>query len=540
MSSNTSRVLCDNCGRIPFENSHLLPNPAQTSQLRDMLRAYTLPPETSGFRNVIAESPHELARYDSEIQRLQQRLYQLRSDQATLQSMQMDAGVSFPQSDDSPPSCWSKSSIPEITPTQEVDRLAKKYLLQLSQVCSLWYGVVMGTTRLWSTIVVDTTIWSKVPASPGTMIDLVVRSLERSGTHPLVVECAVSKRASSAVAVLELLAQHSRQWQNVYFWNNLPSFELIAAAAKGNLPLLEDLAIHNQNEQGTGTSIFAVAPRLTQVAFTGRAAQMPTLPWEQIHSFSYQNLRSNDLVDSFPRIPLSLHARCELVLDISSVSLPINLPPISNVSKLFLLFTVGPDQQQTTEILGAVLASLTLPDLRELILRGKANRLFWNQQHFLSLASRSTLQASLTKLEIQAIIQDEELLLCISALPSLESFIIRDYDGGAGTDNHALITDNLLRGLEWRADKALVPSLASISLTSLLRFRDDSFWQFITSRIASRSEEAKPFHIQIYWLPHRERECSLEFITRLTELEERGDLLLEIGPDPDSLPPTFQ
>ncbi|KAJ7146993.1 hypothetical protein C8R44DRAFT_864690 [Mycena epipterygia] len=540
MSSGTSWALCDNCGKGPFKKSHLLPDPAQTNQLRDILRAHTLPLETAGFRNVIGESPYELARYDSEIQRLQEKLDQLKSDRATLESYANGCRSLFLPVRRlpaellveifemcAPPGAYDVCE--KTTPMEELERLAKKYLLQLAQVCSRWYGVVVGTTRLWSAIIIDTTVWGEIPLSPPALVDLIASSLERSGGHPLVVECIVSSQHSPE-PVLELLAQHCKRWRRVFFWNDLPSLKALAAV-KGNLPLLEDLSINNQNNQWTETGIFAVAPRLTKVLFVGQAGQIPTLPWGQIRGFACHHRGSDNLVDALALIPLfSTNTRCGIELNISNIRLPIDLPPItSNVTALFLLFIASPDQ----EILGAVLGSLTLPCLQELALHGHENGspLFWHQHHFLTFASRSALHASLTVFEIQAIIQDDELLQCLSVLPSLKKLIVWDCQD----QSHAVITDNLLRRLVWRPDHTcLIPSLTWLSFASILRFSDDALWQFVTSRIVPGRDGDMPFQMQIYWTPRRERECSPEIIAQLEELEERGDLMLTIEPDPSS------
>ncbi|KAJ7146976.1 hypothetical protein C8R44DRAFT_973518 [Mycena epipterygia] len=481
LPSNVGRVLCDDCTQIPFQKSHLLSNPTQFSHLRGILRSNALPPaETSRtFQHVMAEMPLEIARYDSEIKRLQERLDELKSDREKLQSYAHGCRSVFSPVRRLPPELlieiFEMCAPPGVhyisettTPIEELERLAKKYLLQLSQVCSHWYGLVMGTARLWSTIVVDTTLWSEIPASPPTLIDLVVRSLEHSGSHPLSLQCAVSIADSNHELVLELLAQHSGRWRQLYFWNDLPSFQIIAAV-KGNLPLLEGLDISNQNNSHwTDTGSFAVAPRLNKVTFTGNAAQIPTLPWGQILDFIYYNSGWNDLVDALNLIHrLSTNSRCDLSLDISDISIPIHFPPIvSNVSRLFMFFTADPNQEQTTEILGAVLASLTLPCLQELGLCRQPNAppLFWHQHHFLTFASRSALHANLTVFEIQAIIQDEELLQCLSVLPVLEQLVVWDCED----PSHSVITDNLLRGLVWRPDYAcIVPSLNWLWFSSI-------------------------------------------------------------------------
>ncbi|KAJ7496502.1 hypothetical protein FB451DRAFT_1455655 [Mycena latifolia] len=105
-----------------------------------------------------------------------------------------------------------------------------------------------------------------------------------------------------------------------------------------------------------------------------------------------------------------------------------------------------------------MLGCLNLSRLRDLRSLDGAP-LVWNQNNFFSFASRSSLSASLTALEIEAVIQEDELLQCLELLTSLEELTItdcEDFEGG-----HVLITDNLLHRLVWRPndDTSLVPRL---------------------------------------------------------------------------------
>ncbi|KAJ6593060.1 hypothetical protein B0H19DRAFT_1055711 [Mycena capillaripes] len=62
------------CKTYTFEKSPLLPSPLQIAILHDILRSTTLPTGmlASGFHSVIAQSPLELERYTTEIQKLEE------------------------------------------------------------------------------------------------------------------------------------------------------------------------------------------------------------------------------------------------------------------------------------------------------------------------------------------------------------------------------------------------------------------------------------------------------------------------------------
>ncbi|KAJ7689197.1 hypothetical protein B0H17DRAFT_1067252 [Mycena rosella] len=414
----------------------------------------------------------------------------------------------------------------KLTPEQEVERLAKAYLLQLSQVCSVWHEVAMGTPKLWSTIVVDTTLWYSARTPEQKLVDLVASSLERGRSHPLVIEVALD---DDYAYVMALLSQHAPRWRNVYIWHSLPSFPWMAAA-KGNLPLLESLELSHQNDEWTEQDILAVAPRLKTFVFSGWAAKTPAVPWQQLRYFIYTNIQENDLVDTLALLQrLGPRARCKLSVDVVDLVHPIDLPPIvSDISGLSITFTVNFVHQDQIDVVGAVLESLTLPCLTmlELVNQSDEPPISWHQQHFLSFAARSSLHATLTALEICALIEDVELAACLAFLPLLEHLTVSDCQDEA----HAVLTDTLLSRLV--RSSGLVPRLNFFCMTSLLQFSDAVYWAFVDSRLTS-DPASLVFEIHTYWLPARTRALSEEFLARGYELEARRELVFTAAPDPD-------
>ncbi|KAJ7656184.1 hypothetical protein B0H17DRAFT_1098511 [Mycena rosella] len=483
---------CDNCEN-PFVKSHLLPTPAQFEHLRDVIRSNSPPPETSSFRAIIADAPAELARYDAEIRRRQEALYALRADRALLETYADGCRSVFSPARRLPTELLgdifdmcappgADEIVDDTTPKEEVDRLAKKYLLQLSRVCSRWHGVVMGTPMLWSTLVVDTVCWSTFPVSQETLLGLMAASLERGAQSPLTVEIAVAHGDLNERPVLELISRHARRWKSIYLWVNPESVRFLGAA-KGNLPLLERLQLYAsvENEHQSGLDIFEVAPRLTYFRLLGWHHRSPTLPWGQLLDVKFENRNSNQLSG----------------VNMSSISLPLILP------------------SSTSEI-----STLTIS------VRATPNELHTETPQFLAFASRSSLHSSLTSLDIQVVLQDAQLLQCLEHLTSLEELWISDYEDYQG--GHALITDHLLRRLVWRPDDptSVVPRLRFLSVASLMHFCDDSLWDFVSSRTPPGRREEGPFVVEVFWLPGRARELSSQFIGRFSALEERGALLM--------------
>ncbi|KAJ6556634.1 hypothetical protein DFH09DRAFT_1164863 [Mycena vulgaris] len=411
------------------------------------------------------------------------------------------------------------------TPQEEVERVAKNYLLQLSQVCSRWHSVAMGTPMLWSTIIVDTTLWGSATVLARTLLSLVRSSLQRSGCHPLLIHVAFD---ANYPYVLAVLSHHSARWRYVRIWHEQTHFPFMDVI-KGNLPLLERVEICHQTEDWTDSGLFKVAPRLTYVEIIGWAGALPVFPWNQLKKFKYRSIEPDDLADTLALLQrFSARTRCELSVSISDLVHADDLPPIvSNVAALNIDFTANLVEEDPINILGAVLDSLTLPCLTELGLTTTLEEpwIHWYQHQFLSFASRSALHASLTALDIGAIIHDVELLQCLAVLPLLEQLIVSDCQD----ELHAVLTDGLLRPLARTPD--LVPRLNFFSMTSLLRFSDEAYWEFVNSRLIP--DGANCFEIKTYWLPRRGRDLYPEFLARGSELEARKVLVFTAGPDPD-------
>ncbi|KAJ7654355.1 hypothetical protein B0H17DRAFT_1146739 [Mycena rosella] len=169
------------------------------------------------------------------------------------------------------------------TPQEDIDRLAKTYLLQLSRLrlalCARFsvsdFPSVIGTPMLWSTLVVDTVWWSEFPASSETeslrrnaapkrrgspaalsyflwyiskvvivarsllllplvvdtvwwsefpassetLLGLVSISLERGVDFPLTVQITIQDGDPNERLLLELITRHARRWQRNTGWH---------------------------------------------------------------------------------------------------------------------------------------------------------------------------------------------------------------------------------------------------------------------------------------------------------------------------------
>ncbi|KAJ7496520.1 hypothetical protein FB451DRAFT_1549628 [Mycena latifolia] len=398
----------------------------------------------------------------------------------------------------------------------------------------------MDTPMLWSTIVVDTICWNNSPLSSDTLLGLVASSLERGVEVPLTLEIAVWPGDSIEQPLLELISQHARRWKRL--WIHPKSIRFLASA-RGNLLLLERLELHSNtrevlaHESGLGDDIFDIVPRLTHLKLTRWPSRLAPLPWGQLLDVSFTPRNLDQLSFGFDILSLISNARCTLEVDVPSTIFPFILQSVTtNISTLVLEFNIfGPFQMHAQTLFAKILERLTLPRLSELRIGRKSagSPSPWPQQHFLAFASRSSLHASLTSLEIQAVIQEDELLQCLEHLPSLETLAICDCEAAEG--NHVLITDNLLHRLVWRPDNPslqVVPRLSSLCLISLMQFCDDSLCEFLSLRLPPGRWDKCPFDVQILWLPGRERELPTDFIDRFppSEDSEQRTIVLRLAP----------
>ncbi|KAF8157301.1 hypothetical protein K438DRAFT_1621264, partial [Mycena galopus ATCC 62051] len=136
--------------------SSLLPTPAQTAQVHQLLRSNSVPSDSqsSYLRSIIAPSLADVARYDTQIERLQ-------AERDALQRYCDECRSVCAPVRRLPPEilaeifslCASPTPILYCDGTQEIpggpDQVAQPHLLALLQVCFSWYNTVMATPCLW-------------------------------------------------------------------------------------------------------------------------------------------------------------------------------------------------------------------------------------------------------------------------------------------------------------------------------------------------------------------------------------------------------
>ncbi|KAF7333006.1 hypothetical protein MVEN_02406900 [Mycena venus] len=305
------------------------------------------------------------------------------------------------------------------TPSRELDRVARRDLLELSQVSCYWHKIAIGTPKLWSQIASKISLWGNSSASPNTYISLLASSLTRSGDHPLTIRIGINSHDLEARPVLELLSQHARRWQDVWLWADRDCGQYLASV-RGNLPILKNLRLGH--DLWDGVDIFEVAPALKSVLIAARTesvqGRIPSLriPWPQIRTFTF-----NDLSGMFAATGLLLaqslcigaafrfHLRGH-VRDIPPVS---PWPRFaSDIESLTLQLGLDASPPVQKLALGQIFESLTLPYLQCLTVVPKDENHsapVWHQGNFSSFALRSSLHNHLTSLQLCVEITDKHL-----------------------------------------------------------------------------------------------------------------------------------
>ncbi|KAJ7147846.1 hypothetical protein C8R43DRAFT_1108193 [Mycena crocata] len=481
-------MLCDSC-KIPLLHD-ALPTPAQVSALRSFLRSTYLLPDLSRYQSEIAASTVILAQYDTEIDRLEQALQDMRGDRSKLQTYVDGCQAAVAPIRRLPleilgeifaPFSRSEHGGEREDYKGEAKRLAKSDLLQLSKVCSNWHKLIMGTPSLWSHV------REHIDA---TFLGLLKRSLERGAGHPLTISFCSERNNPNKAAAINLLAEHSRRWQDLYL---LVDFSSLAAFSnlRGKLYSLRTVAIisYDINEPSEIVNIFETAPRLTKVTFTAQNSRWcPPLPWHQLHSFVFD-----------ARFTAYVAALLGLI----------NVPHLDTRFEVrnFQERSRGPDEQLTTTItsainsllltarhtggewhwaiklLGEALDCLTLPRLRDLSLNSYSSRspMVWSMPAFTALSLRSSFCNTLRSLDIRYIvITGDDLIHSLASLASLRQLVISDQ-----LNEEILVTDALLRRLALAADlnSCLVPQLEFLDCTSLFQFSAEAYLDFAMSRI---------------------------------------------------------
>ncbi|KAJ7057489.1 hypothetical protein C8F01DRAFT_1256754 [Mycena amicta] len=390
-------------------------------------------------------------------------------------------------------------SSPRSSAKNEQDRVLKKYLRILTQVCPRWAQAIFSTPALWATICANTDVWAQCSLGPAVLLDVVKASLKHSRNYRLTLRIATETDDPFAIQLLQLMAQHSARWHDVHL-RIAPRHLHILRPIAGKVPMLRHLSI--SGDSATLAPLIDVLPKLQSLFFEGPLPQDLTLqlPWTALSRLVH--IGSAD--DTAPLKPL-LCLRA--------------LPPRSSadihICTLALIVYTSRRRQRPEP--GRIFDALTLRRLRTLQWTGPAIAgrpvPVWPHAAYLRFADRSHLAERLTVLTIHAYITEDELLEVLGNLPMLQRLDIADVV--SVSERHpscAVITDTLLERLtgmrlpptesesesESESDSpqhthALIPRLhTAILRTTLLFCSDDALSDFMLSRTGASFGEGSP------------------------------------------------
>ncbi|KAJ7189113.1 hypothetical protein C8R46DRAFT_34916 [Mycena filopes] len=522
------------CQCPPFRTSHLF---ADEPRILELLRAYTLPTNLTDLtfiHGLVNQGRRELARYDAEIERVEAIFAELCSQRGAL-ARHVDRYKSMV----APVRRLPPELLMEIFELCGHPRGADLNLLALSQVCSHWRRVAVGTPGLWSHVDVDTNSWRSSRLSAATLLGRLDDSLQRGGALPLTLCVDVGRDAEYNINVVKALIKHAPRWRSLSFSGELESFRF-TAGAHGDLPLLESLDISDDGdfELYLDLPFFKGATALTDFTFTGDVARIPAVPWEQLKSFEYRTAgftpEHAQVLSLMCRLPPDAKFSASLNTSTSG-EVSFDLPVISEIGSLSLTLELCGYNSQRTRLVGEILNTLTLPRLQHLGLHHHwyTPAPVWSQPPFLDFAARSGLAATLTALNLRVIIPEDELVECLAGLPLLERLALADSE--EATDP-VVLSDDLLRRL---TDATLTPRLRVFACSSLLRFSDEVLAEFLNARVARVSEAGADavFEATVYRLLPHTRQLSPSFHEQIDGSVARGALLFYMGMEPSRQAP---
>ncbi|KAJ7664663.1 hypothetical protein DFH06DRAFT_1188302 [Mycena polygramma] len=536
----------------------LLPDPTQREQVRNLLRSHSPPP--AHLTSNVSALAKAVLHYESEIPRLRAELAKAEADYIALKDH--SAAVRsllapirrlpseilvhiFDQCEHpirNPPDPVSNAYML----AGELADVARKPLLTVSQVCSRWHDIVVGTPTFWNTIrVYGLWLWRTRMSSRKTT-NLMKFALDRSGNTPLTFRIVLSFADSDnyCTPALKLLAEHCERWKTVHLCcrpSQIPDLRGI----KGKLPLLETLELEVDDPRPAAVrDLFQTAPRLKTFLIGGRlppalaALHIPQL--QTAGCLSQQPDQVPAAVSFMSSLPSQVEYRLQLFLGhwrhnkVTGIDLP---PTSSNIATLSMETCDYFKRPHCVKAFSDIFASLTLPHLRDLKFRSRDapySLISWAHPAFLDFSARSSFHDHLHSLSLfDVIVTETELIEALFSLPSLHHLEISDHSIVAGHSvDELLITDTLLSALTLRPElnpPGLVPLLNTLHCRSVLRFDDHRYLDFLLSRRREPASNSAPFVCRIHWISGHLRALDVGVNARLRDLCARKELNCEFS-----------
>ncbi|KAJ7082545.1 hypothetical protein C8R44DRAFT_753680 [Mycena epipterygia] len=415
----------------------------------------------------------------------------------------------------------------------ELENLANVRLLTLSQVCSRWHTTVLETPTFWTKIDLNCVLW-RTSSFLDRTVALLASILKRGRDLPLILQITNDGNITLHPRIFHLLASHSRRWASLTIFCDIDG--ICFSGLEGRLPMLEKLQLNPLRVSPPNPfNYLKGAPALRRL----HGVTSPLL--DGISRNTLQNIvacgceatclshiaRSLSLLSQLPTSTSAF----ELALDYNKASTDPNqtvdlhiAPQMSTISSFTFVLGNG-NPQHSFEILAQILASLTLPALREIHLacaRYPRGILEWPHSQFVALSERSAFPHTLKILNVAHVRMAEPALLeVLSVLTSLEELQITDKGNvdSEGADV-LLITDTLLRAITCADTTSLIPQLRVLRCASRLQFTHKLLLEFVASRL-ELAPNSSPFLLEVRPLTEADGRLDAEVHERLEAMGSR-------------------
>ncbi|KAJ7895341.1 hypothetical protein B0H13DRAFT_2276277 [Mycena leptocephala] len=529
----------------------ILPDSTQTARLRALLRSHSSPP--AHLASTISALSDELARHENEILRLRTQLEETEANYAILKEhyggvrsllapirrlpsevlVQIFEECEGPKED--PDSLEPMVRMPSLA--DDMERLARKPLLTVSQVCTRWHEIVLGKPTFWDNIDLHSIDLWRTEKAVKKALSLLKLAPDRGRNTLLTFGISIILDMDCAGA-LRLLAQHCKRWKMASFYCSSSDLQHLRGV-KGKLPLLEALEFDIFGPEVHDPDVsclmgpFEVAPRLTKLSVGGLILPGHAVGHlDKLHTFECLSQQSSTVagaISFMSGLPSAIEFHLQISFDNwEDDGNAAGIAP--STSSDILSFSIDVwyyfEPEHCVEVLTDIFTSLTLSRLRTLKFRSRESPfslISFPHSAFMDLAKRSAFQTHLLSLGLcDVVITEAELVEVLAVLPLLQHLKIADHqiihNRGA---NMLLITDSLFSLLTLTPEPhtpRLVPHLQSLHCQSLLQFDDHIYLNFLFSRRRHAPSELPPFVSRMCWRPGYRRALDPDVAARIREL----------------------
>ena len=375
--------------------------------------------------------------------------------------------------------------------------------LFIGTICNAWRNVSKSASQLWRTITIHmSNKHAEAQAS------LLHSWLQRSATRPLAIKLLEDDTSGSeedewgidvaSTAVINVLAQYSRQWHTIDFF--LPSsWKKIFSDMKHDLPLLTNatLRVAENSPSMMRVDAFAYAPRLREVHLVGYSITDVTLPWAQLNRLDGEYFGVDECLETL-RLCTDLQ-RCQF-------------ERAHRRARPFIAQSITHENLESFELimngtneLHALFGAMTLPNLKEIVLSFSGDEPLLRE--IVPLIRRSGCVLQHVHL-VGVTPSEEELLGFLQELPMLQVFILINpvtESGGrlsrkliqalkprniALEDDHTMPEDELED--EDSITPCLVPKLQRLEYQGAIDFTSHELLEFLVSRWRLPAQSTQP------------------------------------------------